>query len=311
MAHDGRMARRIGILGQGAWGRTLASLFRSSGHRISTWSRRQGAPAETLLPGQDLIVCAVAMSGVPELSRTLSPHWPAGLPLLSATKGIDPEQLFTASQLWQNAIEGLATVVLSGPNLATELEQGLPAASVLGSVHTELAERLQQDLSGDTFRLYTNQDPVGTEIAGALKNVMAVAAGVCDGLGLGTNARASLLTRGLAEMGRLGHDLGGDPDTLYGLAGLGDLLATANSHLSRNFRFGLLLAEGLTAPQAIARIGATVEGASTAAAALALARRSGWTPPICEQVVAMIEGESSPQLAVKVLMERTLRSEVG
>jgi glycerol-3-phosphate dehydrogenase (NAD(P)+) len=309
MAHDGAMALRIGVLGQGAWGSTLALLFERQGHRIAVWSRRQGEDPASLLSGQDLIVSAVAMAGVPALAARLAPHWPAGLPLLSGTKGIDIGQLRTASQLWRDRIPDLSCLVLSGPNLASELQQGLPAASVLACLDTPLARRFQRELSGDRFRLYTNCDPIGTELAGALKNVMAVAAGICDGLGLGANAKASLLTRGLAEMGRLSHELGGDPDTLFGLAGLGDLLATANSRLSRNYRFGLLLAEGLSAGAALERIGATVEGPSTAEAALALARPHGWPVPICEQVVALIHARVTPDQAVRALLDRDLKEE--
>ncbi|MCT0214418.1 MULTISPECIES: NAD(P)H-dependent glycerol-3-phosphate dehydrogenase [unclassified Synechococcus] len=303
------MAVRIGVLGQGAWGRTLAALLQRQGHRVEVWSRRLQTDPLSLLQQQDLIISAVAMAGVPSLARQLAPAWPCGLPLLSGSKGIDIDQLCTASQLWERSIPELDCVVLSGPNLADELDRGLPAASVLASRHQALASRLQQELSSDSFRLYTNADPIGTELAAALKNVMAVAAGICDGLSLGANAKASLLTRGLAEMGRLTAAMGGDPTTLFGLAGLGDLLATANSSLSRNYRFGLLMAEGMPAEQALRRIGATVEGAMTAEAALALAQRGGWSLPICEQVVALIQGRSGPQAVVRALMERDLRQE--
>ncbi|MCT0231816.1 NAD(P)H-dependent glycerol-3-phosphate dehydrogenase [Synechococcus sp. CS-1324] len=303
------MAVRIGVLGQGAWGRTLAALLQRQGHRVEVWSRRLQTDPLSLLQQQDLIISAVAMAGVPSLARQLAPAWPSGLPLLSGSKGIDIDQLCTASQLWERSIPELDCVVLSGPNLADELDRGLPAASVLASRHQALASRLQQELSSDSFRLYTNADPIGTELAAALKNVMAVAAGICDGLSLGANAKASLLTRGLAEMGRLTAAMGGDPTTLFGLAGLGDLLATANSSLSRNYRFGLLMAEGMPAEQALRRIGATVEGTMTAEAALALAQRGGWSLPICEQVVALIQGRSGPQAVVRALMERDLRQE--
>lgn len=303
------MALRIGIYGQGAWGRALGQVFQQGGHRLRTWSRRDGGEPAALLADQDVMVSAIAMAGVPELSKRLSSHWPPGLPLISCTKGLNLQQRLTASQLWQRSIPTLSTLVLSGPNLAGELEGGLPAASVLASLHSDLARSLQQDLSSDQLRLYTNTDPIGTELSGALKNVIAVAAGVCDGLGLGANAKASLLTRGLAEMGRLSQQLGGDPDTLYGLAGLGDLLATANSRLSRNYRFGLHLAEGLSAEEAIRIIGATVEGPSTALAALALAEQGGARLPICAQVVGLIEGRIAPQEAVRALMERDLKPE--
>jgi glycerol-3-phosphate dehydrogenase (NAD(P)+) len=251
------------------------------------------------------------MAAVPELSQQLAPHWPADLPLLSCTKGIASEGLQTAGQIWCQRLTGLRLAVLSGPNLAAELARGLPAAAVIASRDAPLAEQLQRTLATPCLRLYTNDDPTGTETAGALKNVMAVAAGISDGLGLGANARASLLCRGLAEMGVVLTSLGGRMATLYGLAGLGDLLATATSDLSRNYRFGALLAEGLAPAAAIERIGATVEGPGTAAAALALARRDGLDLPICEQVVAIIEGQRPARAAVEALMRRDFRPETA
>jgi glycerol-3-phosphate dehydrogenase (NAD(P)+) len=200
-------------------------------------------------------------------------------------------------------------LVLSGPNLATEVRRGLPAASVLACTDHDLARDLQRQLSDESLRLYTNGDPIGTEAAGALKNVMAVAAGIADGLALGANAKASLLCRGLAEIGVVLEGLGGVTSTLYGLAGLGDLLATANSTLSRNYRCGLLLAEGCSEEQARERIAATVEGPRTARAALQLASRRGWHLPICEQVVRVLDGGAKPADAVRALMERDLRPE--
>jgi len=309
MSHDGEMAMQIGVLGQGAWGRTLAGLFEQQGHQVQCWSRTHRTDPASLLRGQTLIICAVAMAGVPSLARQLAPVWPDGLPLLSGTKGIDLEQRLTASQVWQQCLPSLRCAVLSGPNLATELEQGLPAASVLASSNAALAAQLQRELSSDSFRLYTNSDPVGTELAGALKNVMAVAAGICDGLELGTNAKASLLTRGLAEMGRLLVAMGGAPATLYGLAGLGDLLATANSSLSRNYRFGRLMAQGSSAAEARESLQATVEGPMTAKAALALARQHDLSLPICEQVVAFVEGLSAADQILRILMGRELCQE--
>ena len=201
--------------------------------------------------------------------------------------------------------------MLSGPNLATELAAGLPAASVIACADAGLAEHLQVELSCDNLRLYTNADPIGTEVAGALKNVMALAAGLCDGLELGANARASLLTRGLVEIGVVLKGLGGAFNTLYGLAGLGDLLATATSPLSRNYRCGLLLAGGCQPSEAIERIGATVEGLQTARAAVHLAQREGWNLPICTQVVAVTAGSITPAAAARLLMGRGLRAEDG
>jgi glycerol-3-phosphate dehydrogenase (NAD(P)+) len=313
MPHDGRSPEerilRITLLGKGAWGSTLSQLWREGGHDLALWSRRDGGSAVPLLQACDLVVAAVSMQAVGPLALELAPHWPAGLPLLSCSKGIDPERLGTAGQLWCHRLGEIPLAVLSGPNLADELDRGLPAASVISSRDPALARRLQLALRVPNLRLYTNDDPVGTEAAGALKNVMAVAAGVSDGLGLGANAKASLLTRGLAEIALVLGALGGQPATLYGLAGLGDLLATANSPLSRNYRFGGLLAQGLDEQQALASIGATVEAPRTARATLELGRRQGITLPICEQVVRLIDGGCDAATAVRRLMERDPRPE--
>ncbi len=297
------------MLGLGAWGSTLAELWRSQGHQLTTWSRRSGGDPADRLVGAQLVVSAIAMEGVANLAAQLAPRWPEGVPLLSCSKGIDPEGLCSATQLWSLQLPSTAMAALSGPNLATELARGLPAASVIASLNKELAQRLQSELRAPHLRLYTNQDPLGTEVAGALKNVMAIAAGISDGLGLGSNAKASLLCRGLAETGLVLKALGGQPSTLYGLAGLGDLLATANSPLSRNYRFGLLLAEGASEGEARQQIQATVEGPRTARAALRLADREGWSLPICRQVVELLEGELTAPQAVQALMEREPRPE--
>jgi len=293
----------------GAWGSTLAELWQAKGHQLTTWSRRLGGDPEGVLPGAELVVSAVAMAAIPGLAARLAPHWPAGVPLLSCSKGLDPQGLCGASGLWSGLLPTVPMATLSGPNLATELARGLPAASVIAAHDQALAQRLQHELRSAHLRLYTNQDPEGTEIAAALKNVMAIAAGVSDGLGLGANAKASLLCRGLAETGLVLKALGGQPSTLYGLAGLGDLLATANSPLSRNYRFGLLLAEGVGAAEAQQRIQATVEGPATARAALRLADREGWSLPICRQVVELLEGHLTAPEAVQALMEREPRPE--
>ena len=297
------------MLGRGAWGSTLEELWSRRGHGLRSWSRRQGGDPSALLEDCDLVVSALAMEGLRPVASLLAPLWPPGLPLLSCSKGIDLEALCTASGVWQQHLGPKPIAVLSGPNLAEELRRGLPAASVIASADGELATRLQGALRTTNLRLYRNNDPLGTEAAAALKNVMALAAGVSDGLGLGANARASLLCRGLAEIGVVLRALGGNPSTLYGLAGLGDLLATATSPLSRNYRCGLLLAEGLGEAEALQRIGATVEGARTARASLELARRHGWSLPICTQVVHLLEGLSDAPTAVRALMERDPRAE--
>jgi glycerol-3-phosphate dehydrogenase (NAD(P)+) len=309
LAHDGAMSLRIAVLGLGAWGETLASLLHHQGHQLQCWSRRQGGDPMAVLVDADVALVAVSMAGVRDLVPHLASRWPQHLPLVSCSKGIDLEQLCTPSQLWRRQRPELPLLVLSGPNLAGELAAGLPAASVLASADPTLARRLQHALSSDRLRLYTNGDPVGTEVAGALKNVMAIAAGICDGLRLGANAKASLLCRALVEMGTVIEGLGGSAASLYGLAGLGDLLATANSNLSRNYRFGLALAEGLSRQEALEQVGATVEGASTAEAVLQLARQRGWHLPISSEVGLLMQGQVDPAQAVRHLMERDLREE--
>ncbi len=304
------MPLRITVIGRGAWGSTLERIWSDHGHQVSSWSRRDGGDPLSLLADCDLVVMAVSMAAVEPLAQRLAAQMPAHLPLLSCSKGIELERLITASAIWHHHLAN-PLAVLSGPNLAAELDQGLPAASVIASDDPVLAGRLQAELNAAKLRLYTNNDLLGTELAGALKNVMALAAGLCDGLHLGANARASLLTRGLAEMGVVLEGLGGCRSTLYGLAGLGDLLATATSPLSRNYRCGLLLAQGQGATEAAATIGATVEGLVTARAAVALGRRQSWSLPICEQVVAVIEGQATAEAAAQALMGRNLRPEDG
>ena len=301
------MALTIGVLGGGAWGSTLAGLLSQSGHQVQIWRRQHGPQGLQALEAAELLVGATALVGVSGVAQQIK-GWSAR-PLVSCSKGLDPSSGLTASALWQATCPPWPVVVLSGPNLATELQQGLPAASVLAGHDEGLLTELQQQLSTEQFRLYRNNDPLGAELAGGLKNVMAVAAGICDGLHLGANARASLLTRALAEMATVLRGLGGRQDTLYGLAGIGDLLATATSPLSRNYRFGLALAEGLSQQQALERVGATVEGVPTCEAIASLGRQKQWSLPITESVASLLRAELSPAEALQHLMQRELRCE--
>lgn len=301
------MALTIGVLGGGAWGSTLAGLLSQSGHHVQIWRRQHGSQGLQALEAAELLVGATALVGVSGVAQQIK-GWSAR-PLVSCSKGLDPSSGQTASALWLAACPQWPVVVLSGPNLASELQQGLPAASVLAGHDEGLLSELQQQLSTEQLRLYRNTDPLGTELAGGLKNVMAVAAGICDGLHLGANARASLLTRALAEMATVLRGLGGRQDTLYGLAGIGDLLATATSPLSRNYRFGLALAEGLSQQQALERVGATVEGVPTCEAIASLGRQKQWSLPITESVASLLRAEHSPAEALQHLMQRELRCE--
>ena len=301
------MVREIAVLGGGAWGSTLTALLEANGHRLRGWRRLDGDDALEQLKDVDLVISAVALVGVAPLARRIS-HW-TPRPLLSCSKGLDPGSGATASGLWQSACPNWPVLVLSGPNLAAELQQGLPAASVLAGTDEKLLVEIQQDLSSEQFRLYRNRDPRGTELAGGLKNVMAIAAGICDGLALGANARASLLTRALAEMALVLEKQGGCAETLYGLAGIGDLMATATSPLSRNYRYGCYLSEGLSSEAALLKVGATVEGLPTCKALCQMATEHEWQLPIASSVLDLIRGELKPAEALRQLMRRELRSE--
>ena len=301
------MGLNIAVLGGGAWGSTLAELLLNSGHQVRLWRRSHGEDALQALQSCELVVAAIALAGVKPVGQRIAQWTPR--PLVSCSKGLDPSSGDTASGLWNRVCPGWPVLVLSGPNLAKELQQGQPAASVLAGHDQDLLATLQRQLSTDQLRLYRNNDPRGTEVAAGLKNVMAIAAGVCDGLGLGANARASLLTRALAEMALVIQELGGRSETLYGLAGIGDLMATATSPLSRNYRFGLALADGLSQSEALERIGATVEGIPTCEALCSLAQRHGWQLPIASAVLALVRAELDPATALKQLMRRELRSE--
>ena len=301
------MVLTIGVLGGGAWGSTLAGLLAEAGHHVQIWRRCQGSEGLQALDGFELLVGATALVGVKGIAEEMR-SW-APRPLLSCSKGLDPASGKTASALWSVSCPQWPLVVLSGPNLASELQQGLPAASVLAGQDDDLLTQLQKELSTEQLRFYRNNDPLGTELAGGLKNVMAIASGICDGLQLGANARASLLTRALAEMATVLEAMGGCQETLYGLAGIGDLLATATSPLSRNYRFGVYLAEGLNRDDALKRVGATVEGVPTCEAIAALGQQQQWSLPITENVASLLRSELSPTDALSQLMRRELRCE--
>jgi glycerol-3-phosphate dehydrogenase (NAD(P)+) len=301
----------IAILGAGQWGSALATLAAKRGHQVKVWSRRGDLSLEAVLASAEIVISALSMKGVPEtVIRLQALGLPASTILVSATKGLDGATQLTASSLWQAAFPQYSIVVLSGPNLSEEIQQGLPAATVVASQNLQAAQRVQAVFSSDRFRVYTNTDPLGTELGGTLKNVIAIAAGVCDGLNLGTNARSGLITRALAEMIRIGTQLGGRQETFFGLSGLGDLLATCTSPLSRNYRVGYGLAQGKSLQQILAELQSTAEGVNTTNVLIELADRKGIAVPISRQVYLLLNGGITPQQAVEALMERDLKAEV-
>lgn len=299
----------VALLGAGTWGSALASILGKRGHSVRIWSRRGQTTLEEVAAAE-VIVSAVSMQGVPEtIARLQTVTVPASTILVSATKGLDPTTQQTASQLWQAALPQNPIVVLSGPNLSEEIQQGLPAATVVASHNAYAAQRIQAIFSSDRFRVYTNADPLGTELGGTLKNVIAIAAGVCDGLHLGTNARSGLITRALAEIIRVGTHLGAHPETFFGLSGLGDLLATCTSPLSRNYRVGYGLAQGKSLTQVLTELQSTAEGVSTTNVLIDLASRRGIAVPVSRQVYLLLNGQITPEEAVEDLMDRDLKAE--
>lgn len=308
--HESQGAR-VAVLGTGAWGTALASLTTKAGHQVQTWSHRQGDNLAKAIAGADVIVVAIAMKGVEEMAERLKAiSLPRAVILVTATKGLESKSLKTPSQVWQAAFPQHSVVVLSGPNLSKEIEQGLPAATVAACEHEAAAERVQTIFASDVFRVYTNTDPLGTELGGTLKNVIAIAVGVCDGLNLGTNAKSALITRALAEVIRIGSHLGGQPETFFGLSGLGDMLATCSSSLSRNYRVGYGLAQGKTLDTILDELQGTAEGVNTANALIQLASREKIPVPISQEVYHLLSGRITPQQAVEALMERNLKPEV-
>ncbi len=302
---------RITVIGAGAWGRTLAQLAAENSHEITLWSRRSGIPLTEAIATAEIILSAISMKGVREVAAQI-PELNPEVIIVSATKGLDSATSglpLLPSQLWQAAWPHQPIVVLSGPNLATEIQQGLPAATVAASDTPKAATTIQTVFSSSRFRVYTNPDRLGVELCGALKNVIAIAVGTCDGLALGTNAKSALITRGLAEMIRLGQYWGIDPGTFYGLAGMGDLLATCSSALSRNYQVGYALAQGQSIAQILADLQGTAEGVNTTNVLLQLAAQQNIELPIAQQVGQLIQQQTTPAIAMQTLMEREQKAE--
>jgi len=333
--------KKIAIIGGGGWGTALAiALGRSSrSHRLSLWAHsadvvemlRTRRVNEIYLPGHQLpaevevthsfeqalaganVVLGVMPSAhAREIYRAMRPYVEQGSVFVSATKGLEPASHtriseIIAEEMNGNSLAGIA--VLTGPSFAVEVAAGHPTAVVLASADKTLACEIQEEFSGPRFRLYTNDDVVGAEIAGAVKNVIAIAAGICTGLELGANTMAALVTRGLAEMTRLAVSLGGRRETLSGLAGVGDLILTATGELSRNRSVGVELGKGHNLQEILGSTRRIAEGVGSAAATLELARRAGVEMPISEQVHTVLTAGRVTRDAIRELMERRLKQE--
>lgn len=332
------MSETIAVIGAGAWGTTLASLLAGNDHRVRLWAREQevvdgvnyahenirflpGLPLHPALSattsmaeaadGAGLLVMAVPSRWMRESCRAFTREVPAPPPLVSVTKGLEIETGKRMSEVIVEELPALpAIAALSGPNLAFEIAQGEPAATVIASRDAALAERAQALFRTCAFRPYTSADITGLEVCGAVKNVIAIAAGICEGLGYGDNARAALLTRAMAEISRLVFDLGGCAETVAGLSGIGDLIATCASPMSRNHRVGLAVGRGEDYRTALGTSGQVAEGVPTTEAVVRLARRLGADLPICEQVYAILFEDLPAPDAVRALMARQPKWEV-
>ena len=326
---------KISVLGAGGFGIALSVMCNRMGHKVTMWS---AFPAEItaiirdgqnlrLLPkvkippeisltssledveGSDLIILAVPSFAIRETTRKLAEFLPTGGLVVSVAKGLEVKTHNRLSQVITQELPGRRVVIVSGPSHAEEVAVGVPTTVVCASEDREAAEAVQDFLMNPTLRLYVNDDIKGVEYGGALKNVIALAAGVCDGLRLGDNAKAALMTRGITEIARLGVALGAQRDTFGGLSGVGDLVVTCTSEHSRNHRAGVFIGQGNTARQALEKVGMTVEGYLATKAAYELAQKVDVTMPIVEQCYAVLYGEKSPREAIADLMGRPRRHE--
>ena len=328
---------RLAVLGAGSWGTALAIHNRRIGHEVRLWGRdtqlvreiaetrenRRYLPGERLDPSiavteslaealrdAELVIAAVPSHGMRAVIRQARTSLSDGAVLISATKGLETDSLERMSQvIAEETGRAHPVVVLSGPTFAVEVVHGFPTAVVAASCYADACARVQSALRGPTFRLYASDDVVGVEIGGSLKNVFAIAAGVVEGVGLGHNAMAALITRGLAEMTRLASKAGSRRDTLAGLSGLGDLVLTCTGTLSRNRHVGIELGRGRSLGDILSHMRMVAEGVRTTGAALALGARYGVELPLTAQMASVLEGRATPREAVDVLMMRRQRAE--
>lgn len=331
------MAKTVSVLGSGSWGTALALLLARNGHQVTLWGRdsaqiaamrREGRNQRYLpqaeFPGnldvtadldqaacdRDALVVVVPSHAFRDLLPCLKPHLASTPRIAWATKGLESQSGKLLHEVVAEILgHSVRSAVLSGPTFAGEVAAGQPTAITVASSDIGFARDMAGLLHNPNFRAYTTQDMVGVQLGGATKNVLAIAAGMADGLGFGANARAALITRGLAEMMRLGLALGGKPETLMGLAGVGDLILTSTDNQSRNRRFGLGLGKGLARESVVAQIGQEIEGVVTAGIIRRLAQSHGVDMPITEQVYLILNEGLPPMEAVRNLLLREPRPE--
>ena len=323
---------RVGVIGAGAWGTALANLLATKGEEVVLWAHEPEVAAQinefkdnrVFLPGAyldkrlrattelaeavagaDSVVMVTPSHHLRRVAGLLAPHLDPGALVVSASKGIEAETLKTMTAVLEEVVgrrDRLA--VLSGPSFAREVTQGHPTAVTAASRSEETAGRVQRLFMTNRFRVYTSGDVIGVELGGALKNVMAIAAGIITGLGLGANTQAAMITRGLAEISRLGAKTGADPLTFLGLAGVGDLVLTCTSSQSRNQSVGVKLGQGMKLKDILSGMKAVAEGVRTSLSAHQLAQSIKVEMPICEQIYEVVHAEADPRTAVGLLMTR-------
>ncbi len=328
---------KVSILGGGSWGIALAVLLHKNGHEITVWSALEAeiemlaaTHEHKMLPGvklaedmifttddkeavegKDLLVMAVASSFTRRTANRLSALVAEGQKIVNVAKGIEEKTLLTLSEIIEEEIPQADVAVLSGPSHAEEVGRGIPTTIVVGAKTKATAEYIQSLFMNEVFRVYTSPDILGIELGGALKNVVALAAGIADGLGYGDNTKAALITRGITEIARLGTAMGGKFETFCGLTGIGDLIVTCASMHSRNRRAGILIGQGRTYEEAMQEVQMVVEGVYSAKAAMGLAEKYQVQIPIIEQVNAILFNGKSADTAVKELMLRDKKIEIS
>ena len=325
---------KIGVIGAGSWGTALAILLNENGNDVTLWSHRETeaehmrqsrecsklpgikipeaveitSDLKQAVSGKKVLVMVVPSRCMRETAELLKECVAPGTYVISAAKGIEDETLFTMTDILEQVLPQ-ADVAVSGPSHAEEVAKLLPTTCVIGAHTEETARFLQELFMGPMFRVYISSDMLGIELGGALKNVIALAAGIADGMGYGDNAKAALITRGSVEIGRLGIRMGGKPETFFGLTGIGDLIVTCASMHSRNRRAGILLGQGYTMKEAMKEVNMVVEGVYSAKAAMALARKYDTELPIIEQVNQILFEGKDPKKVVADLMLRDKKTE--
>ncbi len=328
---------RVTVLGGGSFGTVLANLFAENGHSVNLWMRDAARAAEieaqrenraylpgvklhpgleacadlgACLPGSDLVMVSVPSKAFRSVLRASAPHLPPQVPMVSSAKGIESDRFLLMSQVMAEEVTSSPIGVLSGPNLATEIAMRHPAASVIASPDESVQALVQDNLASERFRIYSAEDMYGVELAGALKNIYAIITGMSDALGLGANTRGMLITRSLAEMSRLAATLGANPLTFLGLAGVGDLVVTCTSPLSRNYRIGSLLAKGRSVEEAEREVGQVAEGVNTLRLVRAKADALGVYMPLVSGLHLVLEDPSCIDVVTRGLMTGTSKRDV-